>query len=57
MSGASTKEEVRKKIEETESLLEYLESLPPDRSLTKIKNMLKSRLETLREIDDTLRSR
>jgi len=43
-------EKIRKKIREVEGVLEALEKMPPDRTLTKVKEQLRVRLETLREL-------
>lgn len=46
------KEKIKKKIEITESEIEFINSLPPDRKLSRIKKELKSRLETLKEMEE-----
>ena len=44
------KEKIRKKIREVEGVLEALEKMSPDRTLTKVKEQLRVRLETLKEL-------
>lgn len=48
------KGEIEKKLARAETELKGLEIQPPDKSLTQIKAMLKTRIETLREVLDII---
>jgi len=52
---SKSNQDIKKKIERAKGELTLLESFPPDRTITKAKQMLKVRIKTLEELEDSLR--